>query len=597
MATMLFHSSMAATLLVLIRPILLPGTTTPMIVSTMKLATMMSLIPTLIFTNSGVQSISSNLTWATMTFNLNLSFMFDLFTTLFLTVALFITWAILQFATWYMHTDPKQLKFSKFLLLFLVAMLTLISANNMLQLLLGWEGVGIMSFLLIGWWHGRNNASSSALQAIIYNRTGDIGLILAMAWTAMNLNTWEMHQMYSHQTLPMLPLLGLILAAMGKSAQFGLHPWLPAAMEGPTPVSALLHSSTMVVAGVFLLIRFHHLLQSNTLALTTCLCLGATTTVFAALCALTQNDMKKIIAYSTSSQLGLMMLTIGLNQPELAFMHITTHAFFKAMLFLCSGAIIHNLNDEQDIRKMGGIQKTLPITSACMTLGLLALTGTPFLAAFYTKDAIIESVNTSALNAWALATTLIATALTAAYSMRLVFYTLLNYPNYPSSTQPTESDPNQTHPIMRLALGSTVFGLIITSVVIPLSPPTMTMTPMTKLLALLTTLLGLLVALDLTTHPTMQPTAPSTFTTQLAFFNTLHHRALPTKTLKTAQLSLELADTAWYEIILPLAAKQTSTRMTTMITHYQKGLIKTYLTTSLLLLFSMLVLSNLYGTR
>nr|BCO16500.1 NADH dehydrogenase subunit 5 [Teratoscincus microlepis] len=597
MTTTIFYSSMTATLLTLTLPAFKSLTSSPPnatdIVHTTKMAFMLSLLPTTIFINTGMKTTTTHITWLPMEFNINISFLFDTYSTMFLPVALFITWTIMKFALWYMATDPKLNKFIKYLLLFLTAMLTLITANNMLQLFIGWEGVGIMSFLLIGWWHARAAANTSALQAVIYNRIGDIGLVLSLAWLAMKLNSWDMQQLFSHTTVPILPLLGLILAAMGKSAQFGLHPWLPAAMEGPTPVSALLHSSTMVVAGVFLLIRLHPTIQASPMALSSCLCLGAMTTTFAALCALTQNDIKKIVAFSTSSQLGLMMLTLGLNQPDLAFLHIITHAFFKAMLFLCSGTIIHSLNDEQDIRKMGGTQKTLPITTSCITLGNLALMGTPFLAGFYTKDAIIEAMNTSHLNAWALITTLLATALTAAYSTRLTFYVQLQNPRHLPLTPLTEIEPNQTTPMIGLATGTIVTGLLITTLLIPKAPQVLTMTMTEKLTALLVASIGLMSALDLaqkTTHFTQSQQTPThTTLTQLGFFNTIFHRILPQNNMKfSSYTSLQLNDLLWYEHANPKMIKTLHVMLTNKLSEIHTGSIKTYLSTFTLFTLSCL---------
>nr|AIY32705.1 NADH dehydrogenase subunit 5 [Teratoscincus roborowskii]AJJ48361.1 NADH dehydrogenase subunit 5 [Teratoscincus roborowskii] len=601
MTMLLFYSSMMATLLILTLPTLKSLTVnTPSatkIMQATKMAFMLSLLPATIFINTGLKTTTTHITWMSMSFNISVDFLFDTYSTMFLPVALFITWAIMDFALWYMASDPNLNKFIKYLLLFLITMVILVTANNMLQLFIGWEGVGIMSFLLIGWWHARAAANTSALQAVIYNRVGDIGLILSLAWLAMELNSWEMQQLFSHTSAPILPLLGLILAAMGKSAQFGLHPWLPAAMEGPTPVSALLHSSTMVVAGIFLLIRFHPAIETNPFALSSCLCLGAVTTTFSALCALTQNDIKKIIAFSTSSQLGLMMLTLGLNQPDLAFLHIITHAFFKAMLFLCSGTIIHSLHDEQDIRKMGGVQKTLPITTSCMVLGNLALTGTPFLAGFYTKDAIIEAMNTSHLNAWALITTLMATALTAAYSLRLTFYVQLQTPRYPPLTPTIETGPSQTNPIIRLATGAIIMGLLITTLLTPNTPQTLTMMTLEKLAALITSGVGLVLALDVAQKTTYfiwpHNTKLHTSLTQLNFFNTIIHRTLPQKNMNLgSHTALQLNDLLWYEHIGPNMMKTMHMLLTNKLSQVHTGSIKTYLSIFTMSTLSCLALST-----
>nr|YP_010037141.1 NADH dehydrogenase subunit 5 [Bdeogale nigripes]QQW47800.1 NADH dehydrogenase subunit 5 [Bdeogale nigripes] len=585
----MFTSLTLTAMFMLLLPIMMTSTKAykndlyPNYVKTMiSYAFIISMIPAMIFISSGQETIISNWHWLTIqTLKLSMSFKLDYFSIIFVPVALFVTWSIMEFSMWYMHADPYINRFFKYLLMFLITMIILVTANNLFQLFIGWEGVGIMSFLLIGWWYGRADANTAALQAILYNRIGDVGFIMAMAWFLSNTNSWDFQQIFILQYENLnTPLIGLLLAATGKSAQFGLHPWLPSAMEGPTPVSALLHSSTMVVAGVFLLIRFYPLMEQNKTIQTLTLCLGAITTLFTAMCALTQNDIKKIVAFSTSSQLGLMIVTIGINQPHLAFLHICTHAFFKAMLFMCSGSIIHSLNDEQDIRKMGGLYKSMPFTTTSLIVGSLALTGMPFLTGFYSKDLIIETANTSYTNAWALLMTLIATSLTAVYSTRIMFFALLGQPRFNSMILINENSPLLMNSIKRLLIGSIFAGYLISYNIPPMNIPQMTMPNHLKLMALTVTIMGFILALELNlVTKNLKFNYPSysfKFSNLLGYFPIIMHRSLPLANLNMSQKSASmLLDSIWLENVMPKTISYFQMKSSSTVSN-QKGLIKLY---------------------
>nr|YP_009730389.1 NADH dehydrogenase subunit 5 [Stephanometra indica]QHT54554.1 NADH dehydrogenase subunit 5 [Stephanometra indica] len=402
----------------------------------------------------------------------NLSFCFDFFSFCFFLVGSYVTWSIVQFSYYYMIDDPQMSSFFRLLIIFLLNMLLLVSSNNLFFIFVGWEGVGFLSFLLISWWNTRIEANSAALEAVIYNRIGDIGFLFLLSLCLINFNSWSLLEISSLlDSSSSLLINGILfsglLASIAKSAQIGFHPWLPAAMEGPTPVSALLHSSTMVVAGVFFLIRLGVLINFSSFFCSFCLFLGGITSFIAASIALVQYDIKKIIAYSTTSQLGLMVFSIGLESYFIAFFHICTHAFFKAMLFLCSGSIIHSLNNEQDIRKMGGLFYILPITGSCIFLGSFALIGTPFLAGFYSKDLILELGLISFSSFLGVFFAFISSFFTVVYSFRIIVYCFIN-PMLNNSLLPfSEENWNLVSSIIRLGFGTIFSGWFFCNYVFP----------------------------------------------------------------------------------------------------------------------------------
>nr|YP_003667905.1 NADH dehydrogenase subunit 5 [Brookesia decaryi]BAJ08070.1 NADH dehydrogenase subunit 5 [Brookesia decaryi] len=547
--------------------------------SAVMMSFIISMMPVMIFMKDMIQSTSANFSvLQTSTMDIHMTTTMNMNSNLFLTIALFVTWSIMQFSTWYMKEDTEVKMFKKYLTTFLIAMLILIMSGSMFQLFIGWEGVGIMSFLLINWWYVRTHANSSAMQAMAYNRIGDIGIILILACLSINQTTWEM-QLIDPKIKTTLMATGLVLAAAGKSAQFFMHMWLPSAMEGPTPVSALLHSSTMVVAGIYLLIQMHKIISNSKEALTACMYIGAITSFYASMSALTQNDMKKIIALSTLSQLGLMLVAIGLNHPKLALMHISTHAATKAALFLCAGSFIHNLQNEQDIRKMGNMKNMMPITTACLLITNLTLMGMPFLSCFYSKDSIIEVLCTSKINTWTIIMTMMATTATSAYSMRMMFYTTMKTTRNKSMTMLKET-ANQINPIIRLTTLSIINGTILTTALVtsniePTMPTLMKLTPTMTILA------GTLLIMEISNKPNYKlnhMNAHYTFFNQLAFFK-MTHRWTPKKILSIgAILSTQLTDLLWLEKMGPKHISFIN-KTTSKLINPLTGLTKTYLST------------------
>ena len=401
--------------------------------------------------------------------NISWSFNFDSLTVSMLIPVLVISSLVHVYSIGYMSHDPHNQRFFSYLSLFTFMMIILVTSDNFLLMFVGWEGVGVCSYLLVSFWYTRIAANQSSISAFLTNRVGDCFLTIgmfSMIWSFGNIDystVFSIAPVINHTTLTLIGIC-LLIGAMAKSSQIGLHVWLPMAMEGPTPVSALIHAATMVTAGVYLLIRSSPLIEYSNTVLLICLWVGAITTIFSSLIGLFQQDIKKVIAYSTMSQLGMMVIAIGLSSYNLALFHLVNHAFYKGLLFLGAGSVIHAVSDNQDFRRYGGLRIFLPLTYSVMLIASLSLVAFPFMTGFYSKDFIIESAYgqfyiSSVIVYWI---STIAAMFTTLYSIKVLYLTFLTNPNGPiiNYKHAHESDIFMSIPLIFLAVFSIFFGYI-----------------------------------------------------------------------------------------------------------------------------------------
>ena len=402
-------------------------------------------------------------------FNILWGFNFDSLTVSMLIPVLIISLLVHIYSIGYMSHDPHNQRFFSYLSLFTFMMIVLVTANNILVMFIGWEGVGVCSYLLVSFWFTRIAANQSSISAFLTNRVGDSFLTVGMfiiIWSIGNLDYGTIFSVAPYIDENIITLIGicLLIGAMAKSSQIGLHVWLPMAMEGPTPVSALIHAATMVTAGVYLLMRASPLIEYSSTVLILCLWVGAITSVFSSLVGLFQQDIKKVIAYSTMSQLGMMVIAVGLSSYNVALFHLINHAFYKGLLFLAAGSVIHAVGDNQDFRKYGGLRLFLPLTYSVMVIASLSLVAFPFMTGFYSKDFILESAYGqfyfSSISVYIIA--VIAAIFTTLYSVKVLYLTFLTNPNGPIKSYKIahESDIYMSLPLIILALFSVFFGFL-----------------------------------------------------------------------------------------------------------------------------------------
>ena len=408
--------------------------------------------------------------------NVSVGFLIDNLTAIMLVVVSFVSLMVHIYTIGYMHDDAGYTKFFSYISLFTFAMFMLVMSNNFMQLFFGWEAVGLVSYLLIGFWHHKESAVEANLKAFLVNRVGDFGFLLGTALVLMYFGSLDYVEVFASlgsvtgvtmldgtSVITVICIL-LFIGAMGKSAQVPLHVWLPGSMEGPTPISALIHAATMVTAGIFMVSRMSPMFELSETALMVVMVIGAITALFMGLLGIVQNDIKKVVAYSTLSQLGYMTVALGVSAYSVAIFHLMTHAFFKALLFLAAGSVIVALHHKQDIRKMGGLRKKMPITYWTSLVGTLALIGFPGFAGFYSKDMIIEAVHFSQLpfSDWVYVAVVIGVFITAFYSLRMFFLVFHGESRMDEHTAShvKESPFSITLPLVALAIPSAVIGYL-----------------------------------------------------------------------------------------------------------------------------------------
>ena len=413
--------------------------------------------------------------------NVSWGFNFDSLTVSMLIPVLIVSSLVHVYSIGYMSHDPHNQRFFSYLSLFTFMMIILVTANNFLLMFVGWEGVGVCSYLLVSFWFTRIAANQSSISAFLTNRVGDCFLTIGMfviLWSFGNIDYYTVFSLAPYFNESIITIIGicLLIGAMAKSSQVGLHVWLPMAMEGPTPVSALIHAATMVTAGVYLLMRSSPLIEYSSIVLILCLWVGAITTIFSSLVGLFQQDIKKVIAYSTMSQLGMMVIAVGLSSYNIALFHLVNHAFYKGLLFLGAGAVIHAVADNQDFRKYGGLISYLPLTYSVMLIASFSLVAIPFMTGFYSKDLILESAygkyHLSSIIVYFIAT--IGAMFTTLYSVKVLYLTFLSNPNgpltnYKQAQAAHEGDIFMSTPLIILAIFSIFFGYLTKDIFIGLA--------------------------------------------------------------------------------------------------------------------------------